>query len=270
MASCRLSPDFENTIERSALTACTGLRRRLSHTTFGSSNISRSGTGVLIMLEMVADVNGDGIPDVLAFGGDGLTVLLGQSGLTFAPSTEYALAYSGYSLSSRASLQRQYVDLNGDGRLDILTAGPNGMYLLFGRADGTFASALTTRVSEVSGTVAIAAFDGDGKPDLVSTGAPPTTLSLGRGDGTFAAPTPVLSTPFGSSQPILAADFSGDGKADLRSADSSSNHFLMLGQVNGTYASDLHKRAAALLHTDPHYRRQYLWSCADCRPGWRW
>ncbi len=209
----------------------------ISHTTFGSASISRTGTGVLLMPEVVADVNGDGIPDVLAFGGDGLTVLLGQPGLTFAPPAEYAVGYSGFSPFLGAWVQRKYADLNGDGSLDVLTAGPNGMYVLYGRANGTFSSALTTRTSEETGRTAVADFNGDGKPDLVSTGEPQPTLSLGKGDGTFSAPVPILGAPFAYNQPILVADFNGDGKPDLLSADSSSNHYLMLGRGDGSFGT---------------------------------
>jgi hypothetical protein len=118
---------------------------------FGGSSVSRSGSGDFLTPDLIRDVNGDGIPDVLAFSGDGMAVLLGQPGLTFSTPAHYAQAFAGYGYSTRITAQEEYTDLNGDGLIDVLAAGPNGLYLTFGHTDGTFGSAVATKVSEVSG-----------------------------------------------------------------------------------------------------------------------
>ena len=208
----------------------------IAHQAFGDPSITLSGSGDFFLPVMISDVNGDGIPDVLALSGDGLAVLLGGPGLTFGAPSHYALAFSGYGFLFPGSAQIEFTDLNGDGLVDVLAAGPNGMYLLFGHADGSFGSARAIEVSEVSGHVAVADFNGDGKPDIVSTGAPATSLSLGRGDGTFLPPTAIPGSPFATGSPVFVADFNGDGKADLLSTDASNAYHLMLGNGDGTFA----------------------------------
>ncbi|WP_263377580.1 FG-GAP-like repeat-containing protein [Granulicella paludicola] len=211
----------------------------IAHMMFGSSAVSGSGVGDFLQPDMIRDVNGDGIPDILATAGDGLTVIMGEPGLKFKNPVPYALAYSGYNFTSRTSALEQYVDINADGVEDVIAAGPNGIYLLYGHADGTFGSAVTTKISEENGHIGVADFNGDGKPDIVSTGQPQTSLSFGIGDGTFAAPVPVTKSPFAPLSLIYVADFNGDGKPDLLSNDANSNYYLMLGNGDGTFASAL-------------------------------
>jgi hypothetical protein len=208
----------------------------IAHQVFGSSSVNRSGSGDFLTPDLIRDVNGDGIPDVLAFSGDGMAVLLGQPGLTFGAPAHYAQAFSGYGLSARISAQEEYTDLNGDGLIDVLAAGPNGLYLTYGHADGTFGSAVVTKVSEENGRISVSDFNGDGKPDIVSTGAPVTSLSFGKGDGGFAAPVPLPGSPFATGSPLYVADFNGDGKQDILSTDSSYAYHLMLGNGDGTFA----------------------------------
>ncbi|WP_041596899.1 FG-GAP-like repeat-containing protein [Granulicella tundricola] len=207
------------------------------HLPFGSTSVSGSGAGTFLYPELVADVNGDGIPDILAYSGDGLAVFLGAPGLSFGPPREYAIAAVGFAFLVDQAAQQQFVDLNGDGLMDLLSCGPNGLYLTYGHADGTFGTAPAPEVGVITGPTAMADFNRDGKQNLVATGSPQLTLNLGNGDGTFAPPISLQSSPVTSSSQIYAADFNGDGKPDLLANDSTYAPYLLFGHGDGTFAT---------------------------------
>src|SRR5436309_207804 len=82
------------------------------------------------------------------------------------------------------------VDLNGDGRLDVVTAngGSRDVSVLLGNGDGTFQP--EKRLARDSSPRALAAADlnGDGRADLVTANDESSVLVLlGNGDGTFQA-----------------------------------------------------------------------------------
>ena len=75
----------------------------------------------------VADLNGDGWPDLLAAGSDVAVYLGGPGGFTALPS-----------VSASANLPSALADFNGDGILDLVAMSGNDLELFFGNGDGTF------------------------------------------------------------------------------------------------------------------------------------
>jgi hypothetical protein len=221
----------------------------ISDKTFGDHNTEFDGYGTFLTPTYIADINGDGIPDVLGNSGDGLAVLLGGPGLTFSTPLHYAQAVVGYGFDQIYSLyQSQIVDMNGDGVPDIVAAGPNGIYITYGQKNGSFASAFAPEVAEVIGYPTVADFNGDGIPDIAATGDTAIKLSLGKGDGTFGAPTALsnnngaidFSTPLSATNAhILHGDFNGDGKLDLLAIGSPGiyqyNSYILFGHGDGTF-----------------------------------
>jgi hypothetical protein len=186
----------------------------------------------------VADVNGDGKPDLIVANcgisgsqgcgsvtGGAVSVLLGNGDGTFQTAVTYASG--GISAESVA-----VADINGDGKLDIVVAdffdtvsdSTSGLLgVLLGNGDGTFEKVVTYPSGEVGATkVAIADVNGDRKLDLVvSNGDCPNTndahcagVLLGNGDGTFQ-PVITYKTGGGEVTSIAVADVNGDGKLDL-------------------------------------------------------
>src|SRR5437016_12351965 len=59
------------------------------------------------------------------------------------------------------------VDLDGDGELDMVVTGPQGLYFFYGRGDGTFEPSTVIPMLTVGWTIA-ADMNGDGLPDMIA------------------------------------------------------------------------------------------------------
>ncbi len=183
----------------------------------------------------VADVNGDGRPDLIVANqcanvddcSNGVIgVLLGNGNGTFVAATTWN---SGGQYADSLGV----ADINGDGKLDVVVAHEcssagicsNGVLgVLFGNGDGTFQAATAYSTGgQFSYSVFVADVNGDGKPDLLATNRCPSTGCLGdgsasvllnKGNGTFRT---AVAYDSGGPSPdsIAAADVNGDGKPDL-------------------------------------------------------
>jgi hypothetical protein len=91
---------------------------------------------------MLADVNHDGKADIVGFGNDGVYVAFGQANGTFAaPSLalhDFGAAAGAGGWSSENTFPREVADVNGDGNVDLVGFGQNGVYIALGNGDGTF------------------------------------------------------------------------------------------------------------------------------------
>jgi hypothetical protein len=197
-----------------------------------------------------ADLNGDGILDLVLTSDDGLQVMLGKAGLAFASPVPYA-AGSVYVSSLRKGF---FTDMDGDGHPDFVSSGPNRVYITHGNSDGTMQTASLTETGTRLYTANTADFDGDGLPDLVTVGQPGINFLHGNGDGSFSAPV-VLTLPVGFTDSfgagkvaqILTGDFNGDQKADfLLTAGVAADNYLYLGNGDGTFANAITIPTSAL------------------------
>jgi uncharacterized protein (DUF2141 family) len=167
----------------------------------------------------VADVNGDGKPDLLVanqcaqvceFNGEGsIGVLLGNGDGTFQPAVTYDPGGTN-------SIYVTAADLNGDSKLDLVVANSGSVSVLLGNDHGTFQPAATYSVGG-GATLALADLNGDGKLDLLTVGNTVDVL-LGNGDGTFQT-TPQAFGSGGQGQSAIAADLNGDGWPDIVVSD---------------------------------------------------
>jgi hypothetical protein len=178
-------------------------------------------------LTAVADLNGDGKPDIVAtdYYSGSLSVLLGNGDGTF----QAAVAYP----SGGASLTVVTIaDVNGDGKPDILAGNNCGIYyncipdagatvgVLLGNGDGTFQAAVTYRTGG-SGSVlglalAVADVNNDQKPDILVANAISNSVSvlLGTGDGTLQ-PAVVYASGGADAKSIAIAHVNSDSALDV-------------------------------------------------------
>ena len=235
--------------------------------TFQTAVAYNSG-GYAALSVAVADVNGDGKPDVLVVNlcvtgsncnNGSVGVLLGNGDGTFQPVVTYGSG--GYSARSVA-----VVDVNADGKPDLLVANCGGscgsgsgsygsVGVLLGNGNGTFQTAVAYNSGGYSAlSVAVADVNGDGKPDVVvanecsssscgsgSNGS--VGVLLGNGDGTFQ--TAVAYWSGYDTYSTTIADVNGDGKPDVLVVNlcvsgsncNSGSVGVLLGNGDGTFQS---------------------------------
>src|SRR2546426_1098685 len=208
--------------------------------TFTAAAGSPVAVGLYPVAVALGDVNGDGKLDLLVANANSnnLTVLLGNGDGTFTAAAGSPVAV-GSSPSSVA-----LGDMNGDGKLDLLTAnsGSNNVTVLLGNGDGTFTAAPGSPVSVGGGpySVVLGDVNGDGKLDLLLANGSSNNLTvlLGNGDGTFtaAAGGPVFFLM--KRRAPGSGDFPGAGNFRSVTANLGSNNAtVLLGNGDGTFTA---------------------------------
>lgn len=181
----------------------------------------------------VADLNGDGIPDIVGTTNDGIFAILGKGSRKFATALTFG---SG----GRQPYGIAVGDLNHDGIPDIVVAN-NGadqapydynIAVLLGKGNGTFDAPVRYHAGARPWQLVLGDFNGDGNLDTaVVGGTERVQVLLGNGDGSFSAPKSYQAGI--APHAIAVADVNGDGKLDLVVA--SSNVSVLLGNGDGTF-----------------------------------
>ncbi len=173
----------------------------------------------------VADLNGDGIPDLAIANGGGNNVLvyLGTGNGQFGPANSFFTGTNpaGITIS----------DLNHDGIPDLVIAnqGSNDVSVLLGQGQGAdWTLTPGPRLRAGSGPVATVVRDvtGDGIPDIVVSNSQSNRVSVlpGVGGGFFNDQTPRTFATGETPGPIFVGNFDGSSGLDLVTLNAGSNN----------------------------------------------
>ncbi len=206
----------------------------------------------------VADFNGDNKPDIAVTNlvDNTISVFLNQStsgNISFAPAVTYGVGTFPDVVLAR--------DFNHDGKIDlaVLCAGDffasddagkhTQLSILLGNGDGTFAPAVTQKISDADGGEAMVAADfGRGEIDLAIAHFGDNHILIYRGDGhghfNAGATYKVGDGPEG----LVAVDFDGDGKIDIAASSLNQHNIALLhGNGDATFAPAIKPGATSAL-----------------------
>ena len=151
--------------------------------TFQTRQTFPTGAGTGPGAVAVADLTGDGIPDIITadYKSNSVSVLLGNGDGTFQAPRILPVGDAPNDVI--------VADLRGDGKEDIVTANEadNTVSVLLGNGDGTFQPQQSYPVGDRPVSVAVADLTGNGILDIVAANHHDGTVSvlMGTGNGTF-------------------------------------------------------------------------------------
>ena len=139
-------------------------------------------------------------------------------------------------------------DLRGNGRLDIVTAGPS-VSVLLGNGDGTFQPAVDYATDGSSAFVALGQLQSGGPVDVITanTGSDTVSVLLGKGDGTFSPAVQYTADPNAGPIAVAVGNFTANGIPDIVTVNSrvtkrygrivshTYSYSVLAGNGNGTF-----------------------------------
>ena len=186
-----------------------------------------------------SDVNNDGNIDLVSFDFTDhvINTSLGNGDGTFKA---YISSVAGAGVNQGQDRDVIARDLNGDGKLDIITVdqdatgSANKLLVLLGNGNGTFLAQRSYTIGSIVSThLTVADYNGDGKDDIaVGSASDNVTVFFGNSDGSFGGAS-VIGI-YGSSHGVSSGDFNGDGKVDIISSGNTGAQ-LLINNGNGTF-----------------------------------
>ena len=189
----------------------------------------------------IADMNGDGFPDVAITNWGSNTVSIFQN--TSVPVIANLAAVTSPTTPGNPNFVAAG-DLDGDNNVDLVTSNTGGNSISLFRSTSSaggisFASRIDSSIGTIPFNVALGDVDGDGKPDIVSSNSGLNTISVFKNTSTsgLLAMNARVNVPTGSGPEfVVIADIDGDGKPDLISANFSANTVSVLRNTVSTGA----------------------------------
>jgi FG-GAP-like repeat/IPT/TIG domain/FG-GAP repeat len=206
----------------------------LGHISFSNETSLMAPSGGSPFKAVVADIDGDGKPDIVSANSYLNTVSVYRNttpaggAISFASDVDFNTGNfpEGVAIG----------DIDGDGKPDLVVANntDNTLSVLLNTSTvGTisFATQVTVNSGSSAYDLVIADFDGDGKPDIAVDDQYNNTVSVHRNlstPGTVAINPNVDYSTGEIPYSITTADFDGDGKPDIATANDGDNTFTVL------------------------------------------
>jgi VCBS repeat protein/FG-GAP repeat protein len=214
---------------------------------FGFSAAGSITVGTQPVSVVVADLNGDGKPDLAVANADEaapngtVSILLQNSTGPFGFSLAGSPVPVGTAPQSIAvGHLNDNVDLKPD--LAVVNEGSDNVTILRQNSTGPFGFTATTVSLDVGAlpqSIAAADFNGDSNTDLATANEHLNTLTILFGNGSGSFPPPSTTIPVGAGpSDVASSDLNGDGRFDLAVANATSNNVsILIGNGNGTFAN---------------------------------
>ena len=208
----------------------------------GSDYHYGSNSSYLVNAIAVADIDGNGLPDILGM----VSTNLGSSPTQGYVSTRLQSSAGAFVLPTRFGVgtgpaNLVVTDVNGDGRPDLVVANANDQTVTVRFADparpGFFLPAIVLATpGRRPLDVAVGDLNGDGRMDIVvaASGANSVLVFTQTATGAFNAP--VAYAVGGDPQAVTVADLDGNGRADIAVATTANTVSVLLQTGAGVFA----------------------------------
>jgi len=173
---------------------------------------------------LAADFDGDGDLDIVATGTDANEVRYYANPIIHGSTHDWQQVTT--TAGSADPRHTTVIDIDGDGFLDFVGGGNQGLIVGINDGTGSFTQTLVDGSQQYWATAA-GDLDGDGDIDVFGAGRSGTTKWFANLGGFFLGPGVVIATGTGDGRDADIADIDGDGDLDIAWAESEQNDLVL-------------------------------------------
>jgi hypothetical protein len=172
-----------------------------------------------------ADVDSDGVMDLIVAGNNAVSILKNSGSGVFAETSVLSSGISSFSVAAAD------VDNDGDVDLAVTNSGSTSVLIFKNNGSGTFTQTSSATVGNNPRAITAADIDNDGDLDLATADYYSDIVSIltNNGSGTFTRTSTV--TVGTNPRSITSADLDGDGAMELAVANLNSNTISILKSI---------------------------------------